>query len=138
MNTLKIDNILSYYDVPQIFVAKDIFSTKYLCLLYDNEEVCKYTGIKISNERLNEYTRGKIDLRSVFTKPEDETYFDITYDNDKLNFSKFNTTQLTEDKLPEPGFYNEVERYENITLQVPVSDRNIFAEIISRFGWACV
>ena len=32
---LKIDNILEYYDNPQLLTARDCFDTLYLCLLYE-------------------------------------------------------------------------------------------------------
>ena len=36
---LRIDKILDFCDVPQLFVARDAFDTLYLCLLYDDETV---------------------------------------------------------------------------------------------------
>ena len=38
-DVLRIDKILDFCDVPQLFVARDAFDTLYLCLLYDDETV---------------------------------------------------------------------------------------------------
>ena len=45
---LRIDKLLDFCDVPQLFVARDAFETLYLCLLYEDEPACRYTGIRIS------------------------------------------------------------------------------------------
>ena len=36
-DVLRIDKILDFCDVPQLFVARDAFDTLYLCLLYDDD-----------------------------------------------------------------------------------------------------
>ena len=62
-DVLRIDKILDFCDVPQLFVARDAFDTLYLCLLYDDETVYRYTGIRISTRRLESFLAGKADLR---------------------------------------------------------------------------
>ena len=42
-NVLRIEKILDFCDVPQLFVARDAFDTLYLCLLYEDELLCRYT-----------------------------------------------------------------------------------------------
>lgn len=37
-NELRIDKILDCYDEPQLFTARDIFDTQYICLLYADDE----------------------------------------------------------------------------------------------------
>lgn len=54
-DVLRIDKILDFCDVPQLFVARDAFDTLYLCLLYDDETVYRYTGIRISTRRLESF-----------------------------------------------------------------------------------
>lgn len=39
-NVLRIEKILDFCDVPQLFVARDAFDTLYLCLLYEDELLC--------------------------------------------------------------------------------------------------
>ena len=60
-DVLRIDKILDFCDVPQLFVARDAFDTLYLCLLYDDETVYRYTGIRISTRRLESFLAGKAD-----------------------------------------------------------------------------
>ena len=77
---LKVERILDYYDVPQLFVARDVFDTIYICLLYNDEPQCRYTGIRISSERLTGFLSGQIDLRLLFIEPEmPGEYFDIVF-----------------------------------------------------------
>ena len=49
-DVLRIDKILDFCDVPQLFVARDAFDTLYLCLLYDDETVYRLSLIHISNK----------------------------------------------------------------------------------------
>ena len=67
---LKVDSILEYYDNPQLLTARDCFDTLYLCLLYEDTPECKYTAIRISSKRLQDFCMGKKDLRSLFLSPE--------------------------------------------------------------------
>lgn len=69
-DVLRIDKILDFCDVPQLFVARDAFDTLYLCLLYDDETVYRYTGIRISTRRLESFLAGKADLRLLYLQPE--------------------------------------------------------------------
>ena len=71
-NVLRIEKILDFCDVPQLFVARDAFDTLYLCLLYEDELLCRYTGIRISARRLEDFLSGGIDLRSLFIHPENK------------------------------------------------------------------
>lgn len=133
---LTIDKIIDFYDVPQIITAKDIFGTSFLCLLYSDEPTCKYTGVKIPDARLSQFVTGKIDLRSIFTNSEDDSYFDMWMEGQTIKCEQLAIKQLDESKLPAPGYYHEGDGLEKITLEVPISDKQSFTEIISRFGWA--
>lgn len=79
-DVLRIDKILDFCDVPQLFVARDAFDTLYLCLLYDDETVYRYTGIRISTRRLESFLAGKADLRLLYLQPENEhEYYDVVF-----------------------------------------------------------
>ena len=79
-DVLRIDKILYFCDVPQLFVARDAFDTLYLCLLYDDETVYRYTGIRISTRRLESFLAGKADLRLLYLQPENEhEYYDVVF-----------------------------------------------------------
>lgn len=82
---LKVDSILEYYDNPQLLTARDCFDTLYLCLLYQDTPECKYTAIRISSKRLQDFCMGKKDLRSLFLSPEgDKAYFNVRGTNNSL------------------------------------------------------
>ena len=85
-NVLRIEKILDFCDVPQLFVARDAFDTLYLCLLYEDELLCRYTGIRISARRLEDFLSGGIDLRSLFIHPENKhEYFDVVFQTCNIN-----------------------------------------------------
>lgn len=103
-NTLTIDRILEFIDVPQLFLGRDCFDTQYLCLLYEDEPVCRYTAIRISSNRFAAYSQGKIDLRALFTAPEfSNEYFDISYQNGGYDINPLQQSVLQEERLPEEG-----------------------------------
>lgn len=98
---IKVEKVLDFYDVPQLFTARDNFDTLYLCLLYTDVPECRYTGIRISSKRINEFLTGKTDLREVMLFPEsDGEYFDITMKNNEFYIDSELTKPLTEDRLP--------------------------------------
>lgn len=67
MIRLNFIEVIVFYEVPQIFIATDIFDTKYLCLLYPHDdELCyKYLAVRISEKRLNLFKGQIIDLRNT-------------------------------------------------------------------------
>lgn len=139
MTPLFLDRILEFYDVPQILVAKDSFGTQYLCLLFDDEAGCKYTGIKISSARLDDYLTGRIDLRTLYLNPEnDREYFDVSYEDSQYELRPFEGKALPEDRLPEEGYYHAEPRSEIYTIKVPSCDKNIFQDLARRMGWVCM
>lgn len=79
-----IDQILDYCDVPQLFTARDTFDTLYLCLLYEDSLICRYTVIRISSKRLADFLAGKFDLRFLYVNPEQSgEYFDMSFRNNE-------------------------------------------------------
>ena len=67
MIRLKFIEVIVFYEVPQIFIATDIFDTKYLCLLYpsDDDLDYRYLAVKISENRLSQFKGQNIDLLSI-------------------------------------------------------------------------
>ena len=132
MTNLFLDRILEFYDVPQILVAKDSFGTQYLCLLFDDGAGCRYTGIKISSSRLDDYLGGRIDLRTLYLNPEnDNEYFNVSYNDNHYELQSFEGKDLPED-------FHVESRSEIYTIKVPSSDKNIFQDIARRMGWVCM
>ena len=101
---LTIDQILDYCDVPQLFTARDTFDTLYLCLLYDDSPVCRYTAIRLSSKRLSEFLSGKLDLRFLYVHPEqDKEYFDVAFEGNEYQMKTMSGQSLQEDRLPAEG-----------------------------------
>lgn len=136
---LKIDTIYEYYDNPQLITARDCFDTLYLCLLYADEPECRYTAIKISHERLERFCKGKIDLRTLFLKPEGgKNYYEVSYQNNSYIRDKKVSSTISEDRLPAEGYYFGELTKESFWVNIPVKDHGIFKEIVRTFGWACM
>lgn len=104
-STLKVDSILEYYDNPQLLTARDCFDTLYLCLLYEDTPECKYTAIRISSKRLQDFCMGKKDLRSLFLSPEGNLeYFDARCSGNTLVLDPKTSTTISEERLPDDGY----------------------------------
>lgn len=124
-STLKVDSILEYYDNPQLLTARDCFDTLYLCLLYEDTPECKYTAIRISSKRLQDFCIGKKDLRSLFISPESNLeYFDVRYSNNSLVLDSKISTTISEERLPDEGYYLETSGKKSIVVNIPVDNKN--------------
>ena len=101
----KTEKIFVYLRINGNFVARDAFDTLYLCLLYDDEPVCRCTAIRISAQRLEDFLAGSVDLRSLFIHPETEQeYFDVVFQTEKYQKVLSAEKTLPEDKLPADGY----------------------------------
>ena len=88
MRSLKLIKILDFYDVPEVFIASDVMSTKYMCLRnsFSEEEGFIYIAVQISTDRLDDYISKRVDLRSLFVYPEaDNSYFKVTVHAEKIS-----------------------------------------------------
>lgn len=138
-DVLRIDRILDFCDVPQLFVARDAFDTLYICLLYADEEAYRYTGIRISTRRLEAFLAGEIDLRMLFLQPENEQkYYDVVFQSGEYRKVLFRENALAEDKLPAAGYILPGGMRENVVINLPIKDRSLLAELVRKFGWACM
>lgn len=136
---LRLDKILDYYDKPQLFVARDKFDAQYLCLLYDDTNTPSYTAVKISASRLEDFLSGKVDLRQLFTAPENKgEYYNVVYQDHHIFISPLETNTLPEYRLPAEGYTLDSESQESITVHIPVKDHGLFTELVRKFGWACM
>lgn len=136
---LKIDTILEYYDNPQLLTARDCFDTLYMCLLYEDFPQCQYTAIRISSKKLNDFYKGKKDLRSLYLVPEgNKEYFDVIYNNGTLLLQQEASHDMPEDRLPEEGYFLDKSGKESIIVNIPPKDKGLFTELVKKFGWACM
>lgn len=116
MIRLKFIEVIVFYEVPQIFIATDIFDTKYLCLLYphDDEFCYKYLAVKISEKRLNLFKGQSIDLLSIYKEPEDGSYFDVVVkEANDIIATPLAPDQIQSFMLPDEGFYCNYDAIDN-------------------------
>jgi hypothetical protein len=138
-NKLKIEKILDFVDVPQLFVARDSFDTRYLCMLYDDESVCRYSAIRISANRLDDFYQGVCDLRYLFLYPENTgEYFDVSFIDGEYILSLSNETSFSETKLPAEGYKLSADLNDKVIVNLPLKDHNLLTELVRKFGWACM
>lgn len=138
-NIITIDRVLDYYDVPQLFLGRDKFDTQYLCLLYEDEPVCRYTAIRISTEQYARFVQGKTDLRSLYLTPEfDNEYFEISAEGEDYVISPLSLATLPEERLPLEGYLYDDEESETITITIPKRERSFFESFIHRHGWVAM
>ena len=116
MIQLKFIEVIVFYEIPQVFVATDIFGANYLCLLYpyDDETCYKYLAVRISEKRLNLFKGQKIDLLSIYKKPEDNSYLDVIVRgaNDILAIP-LESIKVQPFMLPDEGFFCNYEAIDN-------------------------
>ena len=116
MIRLKFIEVIVFYEVPQIFIATDIFDTRYLCLLYPhNEELCyKYLAVRISEKRLNLFKGNIIDLLSIYKTPEDNEDFDVVVkEANDITAIPISANQIQPFMLPDDGFYCNYDAVDN-------------------------
>lgn len=107
---MDITEILSFYELPQIVVARNVFGTQFLMLLEsdETEQGLQYLSVPVSNEKLNLFKGKKIDLLSIYTKPEvDHYYLMYTKGDNEFLIKQIDFDDITEDMLPLEGFYCE-------------------------------
>ena len=101
-----VQQILEFYDEPQLYTAKDEFGALYLCLYSAIEDRYDCTAVKVTPRRLAQYMAREVDLRSIYLNPEDGAYFSVTSpDDETLEINPLPADCLTEERLPAEGFY---------------------------------
>lgn len=142
MNTdisIRIDRVLDFYDVPQLFTARDAFDTLYLCLLYEDSPECRYTAIRISGEKLDCFLTGETDLRELFLHPETrDEYFEVSAHDNLFKISGKVDVPIPEERLPQEGYTADAEEKESVVIHIPVADKGLLKELVRKFGWACM
>jgi hypothetical protein len=113
MKTLSQDLVLLFYDIPQVFLAKDQVGCKYVCMI-GNEDLNSgpvYACVAVSPSRASMVVGGQIDLRSVFETPEVAEFHLAHFsanDNGTLIAERADYTVFPDSALPGPGLiFNE-------------------------------
>ena len=113
MSELKLVRILEYYDVPQLFIAEDDNGTSFLCMLYDitNDGELKIIGVTVSDDKLNDFIKGQVDLLTMFTSQEfEDSIFQIHMKEEGI-YAEHYKGVLDSLMLPDEGyFYNDDHR----------------------------
>lgn len=110
MRTLNLIKILDFYDVPQLFLAVDKFGAKYICMMvqFDQDIGFQYLSVQISDERLDAFISGRLDLRYLYLHPEvEDAFYKVVVRNQIINAERFDQRNITERILPEEGYYYE-------------------------------
>jgi len=142
--------ILIYYDLPELFLAKDNIETKYICLRTPDEVKPSYVSLPVSNKKLHDIQIGSIDLRNAFAKSEMGYWLISNFIDDAYLLSnRMDWSSLPNELLPEEGYFLEKptdidpvmiresnEKY-NTILHLSLSDRpgeeSIQIDILSDF-----
>ena len=110
MGELKLVRILEYYDVPQLFIAEDDNGASFLCMLYDitNDGELKIIGVTVSDDKLNDFIKGQVDLLTMFTSQEfEDSIFHIHMKEEGI-YAEHYKGVLDSSMLPDKGyFYND-------------------------------
>ena len=110
MNKLKLVRTLEYYDVPQLFIAEDDNGASFLCMLYDiaNDGELKIIGVIVSDDKLNDFIKGQVDLLTMFTSQEfEDSMFHIHMKEEGI-YAEHYKGVLDSSMLPDEGyFYND-------------------------------
>jgi hypothetical protein len=106
-NKLKVISTLIFYDVPHLFIARDVVGTTHLCLLVDDSgDNLRYLTIPVSPDRISKILNGVFDLRKAFEEPELRVWQIIEEFDDNFGYSiKADFQSVPEEYLPGEGFF---------------------------------
>lgn len=136
MKKFKVSEILVYYDVPEVFVAKDLVETNYLAMMIDIDDSYKYLSIAISPQKLGLFVSGNLDLLQIFKDPEVREFIILSPGNedDDLFIIDKVLYEIDDEWLPNEGFYlstpfsddsriiNEAVEKDNAIIHLAISD----------------
>jgi hypothetical protein len=104
LGVLKILEVLDWYDGPRLFIAEDPSGTRYIAFWADEtEEESLWLYSSVSEDRISNVTSGKLDLRSIYTNPENEIVFLIRLKNNNQSSAlveKICPNQIEQKLLP--------------------------------------
>ena len=111
MKTVKLTEILDYYDGIQIFAARDPIGGHYVCEMIDTVvDFDRYVVVGVRPERLDEFRTGEVDLRTLLLEAPDGEWF-ITIANgtidDPLTLVPQQEPLSETEYLPDEGFFLE-------------------------------
>ncbi len=121
MKTVKLTEILDYYDGIQLFAARDPIGGHYVCEMIDTVgDFDRYVVVGVRPERLDEFRMGEVDLRTLLLESPDGEWFITVADgtiDDPLTLVLQQEPLAETDYLPQEGFFLEA--------PTPVSESDI-------------
>ncbi len=112
LGRLEIVETYAYYDEPVLFSCKNAAGQFYLVVAADeNDQYETWLYAKVSIERLNLIRSDIVDLHDAFANTEDGSVFQVrfSYDQTEPITESVQSNQISEDMLPIPGEYLELE-----------------------------
>lgn len=129
---LSVDRILIYYDVPQLFIAKDQMGLKYVSLYIGGDTpFAEYITVPVSESKLNQLVTGEIDLRMAFQSSENGVWYIMTSDaTDQFVLNPISFDTVDEKYLPDSGFYfPAIDSDDNIIIQEATEKNNAIVHL---------
>ena len=109
MKTVKLTEILEYYDGIQIFAAQDPIGGHYICEMIDTVgDFDRYAVVGVRPERLDDLQAGRVDLRTILLESPDGEWYITTAAgaiDDPLTLEPQQTPLAETDYLPEEGYF---------------------------------
>ena len=109
MKTVKLTEILEYYDGIQIFAAQDAIGGHYVCEMIDTVgDFDRYAVAGVRPERLEDLRAGRVDLRTILLESPDGEWYITTPEgtiDDPLTLEPQQTPLTETDYLPEAGYF---------------------------------
>ena len=112
LGRLEIVETYAYYDEPVLFSCKNAAGQFYLVVAADeNDQYETWLYAKVSIERLNLIRSDIIDLHDAFADTEDGSVLQVkfSYDQTEPRIESIQSNKISEDMLPIPGEYLELE-----------------------------
>ena len=113
MKTVKLTEILDYYDGIQLFAAQDPIGGRYVGEMIDTVgDYDRYLVVGVRPERLDDFKAGHVDLRTILLESPDGEWYIATASgtiDDPLTLDPQKGVLAETDYLPEDGYYLEDE-----------------------------
>ena len=109
MKTIRLTEILEYYDGIQIFAAQDPIGGHYVGEMIDTVgDFDRYAVVGVRPKRLDDFRTGRVDLRTLLLESPDGEWYITTPEgtvDDPLTLDPQQTPLAETDYLPEAGYF---------------------------------
>lgn len=136
LGQLYYDEVFFTYDEPQLFLCKNIVGQIFLGVLSDIEPRYIWYLSPISLATVAQLKSQRIDLYSIYTKPELGYVWKVEEEDDDVNLTILEPSQIPEEDIPTQGYYlnypiGSTEK-PNLTLQAIEEKRDVFEMSIEK------